>query len=67
MNKSNDFTRRLVADFFAARLAAKSIETVTPRQIRPDANPTPLPHVKPDSSLLTDNGDPGGEEAVGSD
>ncbi len=67
MNPSSDFTRRLLAEFFAARLQARSIETGAPRPMRPDTDPTLLPHVKPDSSLLPDDGNPGGAEASGSD
>jgi hypothetical protein len=59
MSQANDFARRLLADFLAARLEARPVEPDTPRPVSQGTNLTRSPHVKQASSLLTGHGDPG--------
>jgi hypothetical protein len=63
MSKTNDLTRRLIADFFAARLEPRRRESNTPRPLHQDAESTDLPHGEQDSSRMADLGDPGGSDA----
>jgi hypothetical protein len=63
MSQANDFTRRWIADFFAARLGARAGEAEAPRPMRRRVELTPTPHAEPYPSLPSELGDPGGAEA----
>jgi hypothetical protein len=64
MSQANDFARRLLADFVAARLEARSVEAEQLRPMRQGSHPAPSARMSQDSSPRTNHSDRAAAGAV---